>query len=87
MCFTDFEEGMKVKLLSRHGNSYAYENIEDWYRLQTHNKTVQKIKKQGYAVVIEFDDTFERVAVSSEIGGEELWFSPFDLTMYFDLKR
>ena len=86
MKIEDIKIGDKVRLLGKHGFGDNYNNIEDWYGMYPSSKSVQKIKKQGFAYVRNIEDNGEiAVASVNEDDGEWL-FLPEDLEPYQKFK-
>ena len=86
MKIEDIKIGDKVRLLGKHGFGDIYGNIEDWYYVHPLSKSIQKIKKQGFAYVRNIEDNGEiAVANVNEDDGEWL-FLPEDLEPYQKFK-
>ena len=86
MKIEDIKIGDKVRLLGKHGFGDIYGNIEDWYYVHPLSKSIQKIKKQGFAYVRNIEDDGEiAVANVNEDDGEWL-FLPEDLEPYQKFK-
>ena len=86
MKIEDIKIGDKVRLLGKHGFGDNYDNINDWYCTHPLSKSIQKIKKQGFAYVRNIEDNGEiAVANVNEDDGEWL-FLPEDLEPYQKFK-
>ena len=86
MKIEDIKIGDKVRLLGKHGFGDNYDNIEDWYYVNPLDKSIQKIKKQGFAYVRNIEDNGEiAVASVNEDDGEWLVL-PEDLEPYQKFK-
>ena len=55
MDIKDVYVGMKVRLLGKHGVGDNYNNIEDWYEIESCN-SIDILKSQGYGYVVEVED-------------------------------
>lgn len=52
MDIKDIKAGMKVRLLGKHSYEDSYDNIEDFYKDCQNSERIQKMKEQGYGIVI-----------------------------------
>ena len=86
MKIEDIKIGDKVRLLSKHGFGNNFDNIEDWFDMYPSSKSVQKIKKQGFAYVRNIEDNGEIAVASVNKDDGEWLFLPEDLEPYQKFK-
>ena len=86
MKIEDIKIGDKVRLLGKHGFGDNHDNIEDWYYTHPLDKSIQKIKKQGFAYVRNIEDNGEIAVASVNKDDGEWLFLPEDLEPYQKFK-